>query len=280
MRQKLLLALIWLATGLVIVLLYNNHQPFGATVEELIWFAIALTVLVLGLPHLKHQLILYAWVLYCGGLLLDLFDDLMGVELMLVNIFDTSLKHLGFLLTCYGLHTIIQQKKETISALNKEIARRHELEQQLKFDATHDELTELGNRRACFERFESLCKNSSFLYYFDLDNFKLANDHHGHHTGDEILKKVAQAMARQFSADACFRIGGDEFVAFTREANLQEEELRAMLLEEVFEYGVGVSIGKAAADPAQDPDALLHQADLSMYENKAGKSIRTKIRKP
>ncbi|TMP27781.1 GGDEF domain-containing protein [Pseudoalteromonas rubra] len=280
MRQKLLLTLIWLTTACAIVILLQNPAQYAGTIEELIWLAVALTVLVLSLPHLKYQLLLYAWITYCVGLILDLFDDLMAIEFIPVNTFDTSLKHLGFMLVCYGLHTIIQQKKETILALNKEIARRHELEQQLKFDATHDELTGLGNRRACFERFEPLCENSSYLYYFDLDNFKLANDCHGHHTGDEILKKVAQAMSRQFTADACFRIGGDEFVAFTNEANLQEETLRAMLLEEVFEYGVGVSIGKAAADPTQDPDALLHQADLSMYENKAGKSIRTKIRKP
>ncbi|MCG7534205.1 GGDEF domain-containing protein [Pseudoalteromonas sp. OOF1S-7] len=278
MRQKLLLALIWLATTITIFILYGTHESFGATVEELIWFAIALTVLVFSLPHLKHQLILYAWIIYCFGLLLDLFDDLMTIELFPVNTFDTSLKHLGFMLVCYGLHTIIQQKRDTITALNHEIAQRHKLEQKLKFDATHDELTGLGNRRACFEQFEHLCTASAYLYYFDLDNFKQANDHYGHHIGDKILQKVAQAMIRQFSADACFRIGGDEFVAFTPDTRLQEEDLRAVLMEEVFEYGVGVSIGRTEADPTLDPDVLLHQADLGMYENKANKSIRTSVR--
>ncbi|ALU45376.1 GGDEF domain-containing protein [Pseudoalteromonas rubra] len=278
MRQKLLLALIWLVTACVIIILYGNHASFGETVEELIWFAISLTVLMFSLPHLQHKLLLYAWGIYCTGLLLDLLDELMTIELIPVNTFDTSLKHLGFILVCYGMHTILTQKRETISALNLEIAERQKLEQKLKFDATHDELTGLGNRRACFEQFERLCTSSAYLYYFDLDNFKQANDKYGHNIGDKILKKVAEAMMREFTADACFRIGGDEFVAFTSEIVIKEDALRAKLLEEIFEYGVGVSIGRTAADPAEDPDVLLHKADIGMYENKASKSIRTSVR--
>ncbi|WP_125717815.1 GGDEF domain-containing protein [Pseudoalteromonas rubra] len=278
MRQKLLLALIWLATACAIVILLQNPVQYAGTIEEFIWLAVALHVLVLSLPHLKYQLLLYAWITYCVGLILDLFDDLMAIEFISVNTFDTSLKHLGFMLVCYGLHTIIQQKRDTITALNHEIAQRHKLEQKLKFDASHDELTELGNRRACFEQFERLCASSTYLYYFDLDNFKQANDRYGHHIGDKILQSVAQAMSKQFSADACFRIGGDEFVAFAQDTSLQEEALRAALMEEVFEYGVGVSIGKTKADPNIDPDVLLHQADLDMYENKASKALRMSVR--
>ncbi|MCF2859861.1 GGDEF domain-containing protein [Pseudoalteromonas sp. SMS1] len=278
MYQKLLYGAIWIfVLGFY---LWMREQPGDLldSLEELFWFSIASTMIVYSAPHLKNTFLICAWVIYCFGLLLDLLDDFIAVDIFPVIAFDTSLKQIGFLLICYALYTMIVRKRETITRLNDEIQQRKKLEQKLKFDATHDELTQIGNRRACFTQFTKLCEQHPTLFYFDLDDFKNANDKYGHNCGDAILKKIATALSDVFGADNCFRIGGDEFVAFGSQTQNDDEKLRHKLLEEVFEYGVGMSIGHTDTDTDTAPDKLLHLADAAMYNNKSFKSVRSRPR--
>ncbi|MDK1287660.1 GGDEF domain-containing protein [Pseudoalteromonas umbrosa] len=278
MIQKLLYGFI--GVFVVTFYLWMMEQPGDLldSTEELFWFAIAFAMIVYSAPHLKNNILIFAWSIYCVGLLLDLLDDFIAVDILPVIALDTSLKQFGFLLICYSLYTMIVRQQEAISQLNKEIHQRKRLEEKLKFDATHDELTQIGNRRACFTHFETLCEQYQTLFYFDLDDFKCANDKFGHSCGDLILKKVAKSLSDLFGEDNCFRIGGDEFVAFGTFDTENDEQLRKKLLEEVFEYGVGISIGFTATDTDVPPDKLLHLADASMYSNKNLKSVRSKPR--
>ncbi|ESP94720.1 MULTISPECIES: GGDEF domain-containing protein [Pseudoalteromonas] len=278
MIQKLLYGVI----GLFVFTFYlwMREQPGDLldSLEELFWFTIASTMIVYSAPHLKNNILIWAWSIYCLGLLLDLLDDFIAVDIFPVIALDTSLKQIGFLLICYALYTMIVRQRDTISQLNNEIVQRRRLEEKLKFDATHDELTQIGNRRACFTQFKTLCEQHTTLFYFDLDDFKCANDKFGHSCGDLILKKVAHSLSTQFGEERCFRIGGDEFVAFGSFDTDNDEQLRKKLLEEVFEYGVGISIGFTATDTEIAPDKLLHLADAAMYSNKRLKSVRSKPR--
>ncbi len=83
---------------------------------------------------------------------------------------------------------------------------------QLSFEANHDKLTGIYNRRG----YDFLLKNTdletSALMLIDLDKFKEINDRYGHEMGDKVLKKTADAIFSSFrSDDYVCRIGGDEF---------------------------------------------------------------------
>src|SRR5699024_6628022 len=84
--------------------------------------------------------------------------------------------------------------------------------------ATYDMLTGLMNRASFKERLERELQQSvrtgisGALLYFELDNFKDINDSFGHHTGDELLQRVAGSVQRQLrNSDLLARLGGDEF---------------------------------------------------------------------
>ncbi|KAF7764378.1 hypothetical protein PCIT_b0363 [Pseudoalteromonas citrea] len=260
--------------------MWKLNQPdfYWDTFEEIFWFGLTTSLIALSVPHLKSKLLLFGWSVYSIGLLLDITDDFISDSDMPLLIFDTSLKNIGFLITCYGMLTMILTKRGVIGQLNDEIKQREKLEAQLRFEANHDPLTGIGNRKACFETFNELSDKQPVLFYFDLDDFKQANDKYGHHVGDNILKAFSASLIKQFGDDYCFRIGGDEFVAFGENNENDLSTLRDALLEQIFEYGVGLSIGTAKTDSKEQPDTIVQRADSSMYSDKASKVVRTRPR--
>ncbi|MBI3711933.1 MAG: EAL domain-containing protein [Burkholderiales bacterium] len=165
----------------------------------------------------------------------------------------------------------------------KDISERKAAENQIKYQASHDELTGLGNRRA-FEQmldelFEQTRHNGSkhVLAYLDLDEFKVINDTCGHTVGDELLRQVA----RQFNSclrsdDGLYRIGGDEFGMVLRDQNLEQalliaERLQRHLANFRFQwqersFAVGVSIGLVVVNKdSESVGALLQSVDSACY---------------
>ncbi|WP_182912358.1 GGDEF domain-containing protein [Pseudoalteromonas sp. MSK9-3] len=278
MAVKVYLVLIWLVVGLFTAWKLNQPDFYWDTFEELFWFGLTTSLIALSVPYLKSRLLLFGWSIYSIGLLLDITDDFISDSDFVLLIFDTSLKNIGFLITCYGMLTMILTKRGVIGQLNTEIEQREKLEAQLRYEANHDPLTGIGNRKACFETFDELSDQQSLLFYFDLDDFKQANDKYGHHVGDNILKAFSASLTKQFGDDCCFRIGGDEFVAFGGDNDQALSTLRDCLLEQIFEYGVGLSIGTAKTDSKEQPDTIVQRADSSMYSDKASKVVRTRPR--
>ncbi|MGC1331208.1 diguanylate cyclase domain-containing protein, partial [Pseudomonas sp.] len=87
--------------------------------------------------------------------------------------------------------------------------------------ARHDPLTNLPNRRMCFERLElalAAARRSGepfALVFVDLDHFKAMNDEYGHRFGDQVLRAVAALLSSASGVpDSVSRLGGDEFVIF------------------------------------------------------------------
>lgn len=85
--------------------------------------------------------------------------------------------------------------------------------------ARHDPLTELPNRRMCFEVLEQALVTARergqkmALLFVDLDHFKEMNDQYGHRFGDQVLQAVAKLLtSASEGADCVARLGGDEFV--------------------------------------------------------------------
>lgn len=87
----------------------------------------------------------------------------------------------------------------------------------LSYQANHDELTGLINRREFERRLIAMLANATFnrqhsLLYLDLDQFKIVNDTCGHLAGDELLKQLAERLRSKLRQnDTLARLGGDEF---------------------------------------------------------------------
>ncbi len=99
-----------------------------------------------------------------------------------------------------------------------DITAAHELSQQLSYDASHDPLTGLANRREFelrLQRALEMTQATSATHavcYMDLDQFKIVNDTCGHVAGDELLRQLGQVLQQRVRAnDVVARLGGDEF---------------------------------------------------------------------
>ncbi len=156
----------------------------------------------------------------------------------------------------------------------------------LELLAAHDPLTGALNAAAFADRLgQELDRNRRYsrplaLLYLDLDDFKAVNDRHGHHTGDAVLRLVADATrgaVRQ--SDIVGRLGGDEFAVLMPETEGPVAHAAATRLASsirtVFKGtpSVTASIGVVSMlGGVTGPDELLQRADAAMYEAKrAGK---------
>ncbi|MEM7292497.1 MAG: EAL domain-containing protein [Pseudomonadota bacterium] len=111
------------------------------------------------------------------------------------------------------------------NAMNRE--RLEQLSEQLHYDASHDALTGLLNRRAFESELEALIEDRSedrlphVLCYADVNGFKKLNDTYGHSAGDEYLRKIADILREHVVGDnLCARIGGDEFSVIFKNSDI------------------------------------------------------------
>ncbi|EAZ99955.1 ammonium transporter [Marinobacter sp. ELB17] len=157
------------------------------------------------------------------------------------------------------------------------------LQQQLSFQAIHDPLTGLINRREFERSLQSLIQdvehNASehLLCYLDLDQFKIVNDTCGHQAGDELLKQLANTLKPLLrQSDILARLGGDEFGVLLSHCPLnQGQEIAEQLREAVCGFhfswdgqvfAVGVSIGIVhLTQPCGDLGIMLSKADTACY---------------
>jgi diguanylate cyclase (GGDEF)-like protein len=164
-----------------------------------------------------------------------------------------------------------------------ELARRQE---ELRFMATHDVLTELPNRTLILDRGEQALvrgrrrQSPVAALFIDIDNFKSINDSFGHDTGDELLRLLAARLRGVIrETDVLGRFGGDEFIVIAEELSLGAgpEIIAERLLEALKEpfrltghdppLTVRASIGIASGDRTS-AEELLRDADIAMYRAK------------
>jgi diguanylate cyclase (GGDEF)-like protein len=160
---------------------------------------------------------------------------------------------------------------------------------QHEYEALHDALTGLPNRRWFRERVEEAVEGAQrgqrgAIVLVDLDRFKDVNDTLGHHAGDELLRVVAQRLPASLRTDdTVARLGGDEFglilpgipdAAHALEllARVREELATPMVLDAVplsIEASFGVALYPADGTTVE---LLLQHADAAMYQGKRGTS--------
>jgi diguanylate cyclase (GGDEF)-like protein/PAS domain S-box-containing protein len=165
------------------------------------------------------------------------------------------------------------------------------LREELRSLSLVDELTGLFNRRGFTTLAQQQLKTAQRmkrrmrLFFMDLDNLKTINDNLGHRLGDQALLATAAVLKATFrESDILARVGGDEFVALTMEAEEDStgplsERINHNLLEfqerEKPMYRLSLSLGTTLYDPAQpiDLEELIYQADIQMYQNKRRKQV-------
>jgi diguanylate cyclase (GGDEF)-like protein len=155
----------------------------------------------------------------------------------------------------------------------------------LRFQAEHDALTGILNRRAIrdvLRRELARCrrdKSTLGVILADVDHFKKINDHHGHAAGDAVLVTVVQRIKGSLrSYDAMGRYGGEEFLIIAPNCDLSTakklaERIRNAIGDEPADLGddnarVTVSMGVTLGTAESDPEFLVAQADTAMYHAK------------
>ncbi|MGG1554217.1 EAL domain-containing protein [Paenibacillus ferrarius] len=156
----------------------------------------------------------------------------------------------------------------------------------IQFQANHDNLTGLANRKAFFEYLDKMIKQSRkrqsrfAVLFIDLDRFKLINDTMGHHMGDMLLMEVTNRLrlCMKYGEFLC-RLGGDEFSIVVHDVfnSKQIEQLAKFIIEKIndpyelngYHFTISASIGISLyPDHGADSESLLHHSDVAMLDVK------------
>jgi diguanylate cyclase (GGDEF)-like protein len=157
---------------------------------------------------------------------------------------------------------------------------------EIRYQATHDELTKLVNRKEFNHRLADAFKTAKAnhenhaLCFLDLDKFKTVNDNYGHKAGDELLIQLTRVIKNNIrSHDTLARIGGDEFGLLLEGCSLEKaveiaEGIVSLIKNHEFDwqnnkFHIGVSIGLVMVNrDTQDIEKALSQADIACYAAK------------
>lgn len=186
-----------------------------------------------------------------------------------------TVTYIGLLLSAY------------VSARNKEITKNRDLEEQLRYDATHDSLTGLYNRGWFLERLaktqQQAEENEDYLFavlFLDLDRFKTVNDSLGHAAGDLFLAQIAARLQECLpESTPVARLGGDEFTIIlegitdiSQASQIAEvicQGLGQTYVVDGYEVFITASVGIALSlGDRQEVFNLLRNADIALYEAK------------
>lgn len=172
------------------------------------------------------------------------------------------------------------------TGLHLDITRRKEAELKLAYNADHDPLTDLLNRRGMWRsirRIHAQCVRGRHPYsiaILDLDHFKQVNDTYGHVTGDALLREIALLLsAKTREADWIARWGGEEFLILMPDTDAKQgraliERLRAQIAQTRFSVeGHALTITTSAGIAAcilgnETQDAVVNRADRALYAAK------------
>ncbi|TDJ34773.1 MAG: EAL domain-containing protein [Gammaproteobacteria bacterium] len=175
-----------------------------------------------------------------------------------------------------------------ITGTVRDITEQKRAEEQLLYDAYHDNLTALPNRAVFVDRLQQAMRRSSrrpdpsfAVLFVDLDSFKLVNDSFGHELGDRLLVEIARRFSDSLrGGDTVARHGGDEFTILLEDISGIEDAINAAKriradLHTPFRVGehtifasasTGIVIGN---NQYKKPEELLRDADTAMYRAKS-----------
>ncbi len=195
----------------------------------------------------------------------------------------------------------IRDREDRITGLVvvfRDVSGERKIAAQLSYQASHDVLTGLVNRREfenrlafAFEAAKNFDRQHALLY-LDLDQFKIVNDTCGHPAGDQLLRQLSELLrSRLRTGDTLARLGGDEFGVLLENCPLDSAAHIAQdLLKTVSDFRfvwhnktfrIGVSIGLVTfSDHELSFSDILRAADTSMYRAKESGRNRIHIYRP
>lgn len=179
-----------------------------------------------------------------------------------------------------------ESNRQHLLLVCEDITETRRLSEKIAYQASHDELTGLVNRRQFDIHIQNLVQQAqtddSFhvLCYLDLDQFKIVNDTCGHLAGDELLRQLGEVLKQQVrKMDVLARLGGDEFGILMSYCGLEQavitgEKLRNAVCDFQFawenrSFNIGVSIGIAPINRScGNAVDVLKEADAACYAAK------------
>lgn len=190
-----------------------------------------------------------------------------------------------FALEC-AINPFYASDKCFITIMLRDVTERKQYEEIIRHQAFYDALTDLPNRLLLKERVmlevarAERNKNKLAVLYLDLDRFKLINDTLGHDSGDKVLQEIGHRLKEVLrTTDTVARLGGDEFAMLLPDLVSEEylgkicknilEEIKKPMIISGYEIFLTASIGVSIyPDDGNDPDFLLSNADVAMYQAK------------
>lgn len=187
------------------------------------------------------------------------------------------------------------QNTEAIVCMSRDITEQAIAEEKVWYNAHHDLLTGLPNRRLFLDRLELELKHAKrsglplAVLFMDLDGFKEVNDSLGHEAGDRLLSNVAKRLADCVREDdTVARLGGDEFTVILTGVKQKRDAVRVaqIILDtlatpfRIAQQRVQISVSIGIAFYPQDapsPLTLLEAADQAMYKAKNGGANRMRL---
>lgn len=174
-------------------------------------------------------------------------------------------------------------KYRGLTLISYDVTEEAGIQEQLRAIARTDGLTGLYNRMHFKQVIEDTGKNfkygsSVLLMMIDINGLKIINDMLGHGEGDFIIRKCSEILEKSVrKEDMVFRIGGDEFVIFMGNTDIEMGKAVVTRIREKCEewnligekpYGLYLSMGVASAVTAEQFKTLVHRADHAMYWDK------------
>ncbi len=168
-----------------------------------------------------------------------------------------------------------------------DVSQERRLQRALTYQATHDALTGLINRREFEVRLGDALQGARdsdrlrhVLLYLDLDQFKVVNDTCGHEAGDRLLKQVTSVVQTRIrTSDTLARLGGDEFGVLLHDCTLDTahriaeglrqaiRDYRFIWQERVLKIGVSIGISEITGD-SETAGSVMSAADVACYSAK------------
>ena len=179
----------------------------------------------------------------------------------------------------------------TVWRVRRSSRQRQMIERTLSWQASHDSLTGIANRRAFETALNDAVGRPHALMFLDLDQFKIVNDTCGHGAGDELLRKISVVLQDRLDGGGLLaRLGGDEFSVLLSDGAAERaigvaEELRAAVQDFGFVWGrrafrLTASIGLVHSDGMSESEHTMREADMACFMAKEKGRNRVHVHRP
>lgn len=239
---------------------------------------------------IRSELDLLVWVLsglYLGVVIFTLIWAAKSVSRPLVSLSSSAEEALSDMNAFepvlggpYEVQRLTQHIGAFVTSLKEKIRDAERMSSELEYQATHDALTGLANRRNLEHVLRRADQTRYALCMIDLDQFKLVNDTSGHAAGDALLVQVSKILVKEVRADdTVVRMGGDEFALLLRSCSAERavviaerirEKIEALVFHwEATTHRIGCCIGiVCASEGHSDVSEIMRNADAACYAAK------------